>query len=619
MANTTQMKTDYEYLIVGAGPSGVQMAYFMEKNKMDYLVLERADGPGSFYRKYPRHRTLISINKKYNCFPEPEFNFRHDWNSLINDEELNPLLFTNYTEELFPKADLLVTYLEDFCKKYKTNIRYNTEVKIIHRDEVMDGQNSTSRFTVKTENGPTFTSRVLLMATGPAMPHDPKIEGLELVDSYQDHSLDLEEYKNKKVCILGGGNSAFEVADHIAGVAGLIHMFNRHPVKFAWDTHFVGHLRAVNNNVLDMYHLKSLHALRKCDATRIWKTDDGKFSIEYDMHLPNWDPPGTGRFVTNGYDKIINCTGWRFLNPALFDETCQPSTHTDGKYPVLDEHWQTTIKDMYFIGTPMQSRDRRAASGFIHGFRYNVRSLCHMLRNTYNGIALPAKVFSPIDQEEVCRWIVKHVSVVSALYQLGQGFLCDVVLIKVDKDTKTGEEKCAGKVEYIRELPQAWVRQQSWFQDAPLAVLISIEDTIAKYPELKATEFFTPGDANVTNCKCSPFPQAVFRVFKEGKLVDDLFIGGSLVVRADTRNFDGDTNPERYVNKVKNLFHRHTGIGKGGFYEQLFTPDMWPKVYRPWSQEEIEEQRKTEMAKADKKYECSMSVVRYNQVDIADM
>ncbi|XP_070569718.1 FAD-dependent oxidoreductase domain-containing protein 2-like [Ptychodera flava] len=603
-------KTDYEYIVIGAGPAGVQISYNMKRLNMDYLVVERADGPGSFFRKYPRHRTLISINKKYNVFPEAEFNLRHDWNSLVNDEVDDPLLFTDYTEELFPDAGLLVKYIEDFCDKYKMNIRYNTNIVNVHREDMDDGHKSKSKFTLTDEKGNTLTCRVLMVGTGPILPHNPMIEGVEIMDSYQEHSLDLEEYKNKKVCILGGGNSAFEVADHLAGSAGLIHMFNRHPVKFAWDTHFVGHLRAVNNNVLDMYHLKSLHALRKCEATRVWKTDDGKFSIEYDMHLPNWDPPGTGHFVTSGYDKIISCTGWKFINVGMFDDTCTPETHTEGKYPVIDAHWQTTVKDLYIIGTAMQARDRRAASGFIHGFRYNVRSLANMLNFTYDGNELPRKVFSPIDQEEVCTRAIKHVSVVSALYQMGQGFLCDVILVKKDED----------KVEYIREVPQAWVTEEDWFKKTKLAIICTIEDTIAKYPELKATEFFTPGDANVSNCKCSAFPQAVYRVFKEGEMVEELYIGGSLVVRADTRNFERDTNPERYVNKLKNLFHRHTGIGKDGFYEQLFSKEMWPKVYRPWTQEEIDAQTKVEMDKLKKAsdYECSVSILR-PKIDIADM
>lgn len=36
-----------------------------------------------------------------------EFNMRHDWNSLISDDD--ELLITKYTKDFFPKADLMVS------------------------------------------------------------------------------------------------------------------------------------------------------------------------------------------------------------------------------------------------------------------------------------------------------------------------------------------------------------------------------------------------------------------------------------------------------------------------------------------------------------------------------
>lgn len=35
------MKTDFEYIIIGAGPAGVQLAYFLGQEGRDYAVLER--------------------------------------------------------------------------------------------------------------------------------------------------------------------------------------------------------------------------------------------------------------------------------------------------------------------------------------------------------------------------------------------------------------------------------------------------------------------------------------------------------------------------------------------------------------------------------------------------
>ena len=115
-----------------------------------------------------------------------------------------------------------------------------------------------------------------------------------------------------------------QCADYLAGSAAIIHMCTRTPVKLAWDSHFVGHLRAVNNNVLDMYHLKSLHALRQCDTKKFVREDDGTITQTFEMELPHWSPPGTATFTSKGYDKVILATGWKFINIDMFDATCKP-------------------------------------------------------------------------------------------------------------------------------------------------------------------------------------------------------------------------------------------------------------------------------------------------------
>ncbi|XP_077994882.1 FAD-dependent oxidoreductase domain-containing protein 2-like [Glandiceps talaboti] len=598
-------KTDFEYIVIGAGPSGVQMAYFMEKFNKDYIVLERNDCVGSFYREYPRHRTLISINKKHNYFPERDYNLRHDWNSLLSDDD--DLLFTKYSDDLFPDAGLLVKYLQDYAAKFKLKVRLNTNIVNIHREPQLGEKRS--KFTVTAEDGTKFTCNVLIVGTGPVVPHVPDIEGADVVDDYQTHSLDVKEYENKKVLILGGGNSAFETADHLAGSAALIHMCTRTPVKMAWDTHFVGNLRAVNNSILDMYHLKSLHALRQCDTKKLVKEADGKISQTFEMELPHWSPPGTATFKSTGYDKVILATGWKFINISMFDDSCKPETHTEGKYIVLDEHWQTTIPDLYFIGTAMQSRDRRSASGFIHGFRYNVRTLFHMLDLRYDNGQLRKKVFASIDANEIANFMVHHVSVSSALYQLGQGFLCDVLVLKPCKNSEGDGETMKGVAEYYYELPHAWVLKNDYFMKQEHMVIVTIEDSHHKFPNMSATEFFKPGDMNPRDCRCTAFPQGVFYSYKQGKLQEDLHIGGSLVVRADKKIFEGDNNPNRFSNKVKNLLFRQVGVGQGDHFERLFPQEEWEKVYRPWTQEEIDMKRREELAKKMVKFECKLGIM----------
>ena len=83
----------------------------MLKRGWSYVVFERQGGPGAFFEKYPRHRQLISLNKRFAGLSSPEFNLRHDWNSLLETETVASM--TARTKDRFPDAGVLVTYLHD--------------------------------------------------------------------------------------------------------------------------------------------------------------------------------------------------------------------------------------------------------------------------------------------------------------------------------------------------------------------------------------------------------------------------------------------------------------------------------------------------------------------------
>ena len=54
------------------------------------------------------------------------------------------------------------------------------------------------------------------------------------------------------------GNAGFETAQNLVGAAAYIHMMSRSRVRQAYQTHYVGDLRAINNQLVDTYQLKSL-------------------------------------------------------------------------------------------------------------------------------------------------------------------------------------------------------------------------------------------------------------------------------------------------------------------------------------------------------------------------
>ncbi|KAH3734777.1 hypothetical protein DPMN_041224, partial [Dreissena polymorpha] len=228
-----------EYCVIGAGPAGLQMGYFFSRAGRDYIIFEKSNVSGNFFVKYPRHRKLISINKRWTGKTNKEFNLRHDWNSLLSDNE--DLLFTKYSNKMFPHADEIVKYFDDFQKTFGLKVQLNTEIRNIQK-EVCDMAPDGHIFTMVDQNNTPYRCGHLIIATGMSKANAPVFEGSQYIDTYEDMSLNTDDYEGKTVLILGRGNAAFETATHIYGSTNLIHMISRSRVRLSWATHYVGDL-----------------------------------------------------------------------------------------------------------------------------------------------------------------------------------------------------------------------------------------------------------------------------------------------------------------------------------------------------------------------------------------
>jgi thioredoxin reductase len=352
---------DYDELIVGAGPAGLQLSYFLHKASRRYLVLEAAGEPGAFFKTFPRHRRLISINKVHTGRKDPQVQFRWDWNSLLNDEQL---LFKSHSEEYFPHAETMVDYLKRFATENALNILYNQRVTQISQDN--------EGFIVKTPSS-SFTSSRVIVATGVSEPYTPIIKGIEHAANYANFNPDPRRYTNRKVLIIGKGNSGFETADSLIPYAAQIHIVGRSSIKHAWNTHHVGHLRAVNNNLIDTDLLKSQNATIWGEVLSI-----EPYRGQYRVRISHTD--SAGRIFTHIYDDIICCTGFR-MSPDMFSDNCMPELILNDRFPRLTTEWESTnINNLFFVGTLTQSRDyKKSSSAFIHGFRYNAEALFRIL------------------------------------------------------------------------------------------------------------------------------------------------------------------------------------------------------------------------------------------------
>ncbi|MFI7351922.1 NAD(P)-binding domain-containing protein [Streptomyces sp. NPDC049936] len=399
-----------DYVIIGAGPAGLQLAASLERDGRDYVVLERGSGPGTFFSTFPRHRRLISINKVHTGYTDPELSLRMDWNSLLSDDP--ELLFTQYSEEYFPGADDMVRYLTDFAQRTGVRVEYDTEVVRVSR--------AGGVLTVHDGVGRTWQAHRIIAATGVSRPNVPAIPGIELAEQYADFDTDPASFTGQRVLIVGKANSAFETADALLAKAAVIHVAGPHSLKMAWRTHFVGHLRAVNNNFLDSYQLKSQNAVLDGTVESIEKDPGGGFRVLFRYART------TERLRELRYDRIISCTGFRF-DAGIFDENCRPALAIDDRFPRQTAAYESVdVPGLYFAGTLTQQRDfKRGTNGFIHGFRYGTRALHRILGARHHDTPWPARRVDATP-EAVADAVVARVNRSSGLWQQF-GVLADVV------------------------------------------------------------------------------------------------------------------------------------------------------------------------------------------------
>ena len=476
LAAADQTSAHHEYCIIGAGPAGVQLGYLLETApvKRSYVVFERAAVPGAYFKTYPRHRTLISINKRFTGSSNYEYNMRHDWNSLLTRQAAPGMLFRNFDKRYFPHADSLVEYLAHFAQGAAgapLNVRYNTTVTEVRR---ASGTAPGGGFVLaaRTSGGGGSSSETrcdrVVVATGifkPLITNDSP-----LVEWYDTMSLNKTDFEGQDVLILGTANAAFETATHLYDVTASVNLISRHRLRLSWETHYVGDVRGVNNEVLDSYMLKSLDTaqvheaaqnlqFRRCPTTKRILVEAKEDGHEYDDLGP--------------VDRVLGCTGWRFDSGPFATAEVRPRMKT-AKYPDLSPAFESTnVPGLFFGGTLMHGRDwRKSSGGFIHGFRYLVRALHRQMEVRFHEAPWPDAVRVRVPSENTralakgqdsdtdwpAQWgkglvpallerLLVRINEAAGLYQLF-GYLVDVAVV-----VPGGEGSGETTIEYLEEVP----------------------------------------------------------------------------------------------------------------------------------------------------------------------
>jgi thioredoxin reductase (NADPH) len=175
----------YDVLIVGAGPAGIAASLRAIENKLNYLTLEQ-DEVGGTVAKYPRQKLVMT----------------------------SPVEFPMYGK--FKKTELskehLLAFWDMVLNRSDFNVRTGEKAQNISRDEQ-------GIFTVNSANNQ-YRSRAVVLALGrTGTPRKLGVKGEEL-PKVMYRLIEADHYVNKRILVVGGGDSAVEAAMGLANQSG---------------------------------------------------------------------------------------------------------------------------------------------------------------------------------------------------------------------------------------------------------------------------------------------------------------------------------------------------------------------------------------------------------------
>lgn len=174
-----------QVLIVGASVSGLATAACLQKQDIEYIIIEKEGKVATPWRNH-YNRLHLHTNKGLSNLPYKGFN-----NSIPR----------------YPSRQQVVDYLEDYQQTFNIDPVFQTKAKTIKYEN--------SEWITET-NHETYCSRYLVMATGSySRPKAVSFKGMETFPGRIMHSYEYKtgkDFKGAKVLVVGFGNSACEIA-----------------------------------------------------------------------------------------------------------------------------------------------------------------------------------------------------------------------------------------------------------------------------------------------------------------------------------------------------------------------------------------------------------------------
>lgn len=191
-------------LIVGASVAGLASAASLQKQHVEYMIIEKHDQTATPWRNH-YHRLHLHTSKRFSHLPYKKF---------------------SRTIPRYPSRQQVVDYLDDYQREFKINPIFSTGAIAIKKEG--------NHWLTKTNNG-SFRSKYLVMATGAySKPRPIDFKGITTFPGKVLHSCDYKtgsKFKGQNVLVVGFGNSACEIAIDLYEQRAIPTMSVRSPVN----------------------------------------------------------------------------------------------------------------------------------------------------------------------------------------------------------------------------------------------------------------------------------------------------------------------------------------------------------------------------------------------------
>ncbi|HMQ35079.1 MAG TPA: NAD(P)-binding domain-containing protein [Chloroflexaceae bacterium] len=374
------METSVETIVIGAGQSGLAAGYHLQRGDVPFLILEASDEPGGSWPHYYDSLRLFSP-ARFSSLPGLPF---------------------PREPERYPARDEVIAYLRGYAAHFQLPVITGVKVEMVSREG--------ERFHIRTADGRSFQAQSVIAATGAFhRPFTPQLPGQEQFRGRVLHSFAYRTpapFAGQRVVVVGGGNSAVQIAAELAKVAR-VSLAVREPVRFVTqrpygrDVHWWWSLLRFDTSPLESLQARLFARLAEGKGPRV--LDAGV----YRQALAAGEPDARELFSSFTKNGVLWADGQEeAVDTVIFATGYQPNLDYLAPLGALDDQGQpkhrhgvsTSVSGLGFVGL---SNQRTFASAALRGVGPDaavvLRALQRQrrpewggLRSLWRGICCPA-------------------------------------------------------------------------------------------------------------------------------------------------------------------------------------------------------------------------------------